>query len=200
MIASVTCASGVFAAEQEVQIIKPDEQDTAPKGALLDSEKFEIGFSLGQVAVEDFNSQGATNINITYHINSDFSLLFESGKADIDPATFEEVLGRNYLSESDREFNYQTLAGGYKLTHGRSFLGASSKYESNIYLLFGVDRIEFARNDETGFMLGAKYKTVLTDWLTWDLSIKNHFFEREFNGESKQTQNTELSFGLNVMF
>ncbi len=203
LIALVGVHGSLWASESNndsVKIIEPNQQIKSADAAAIDTEKFELGVFTGLLSVEDFDTNRVTGFNFTYHINSDFTASLQRAESEVGRATFEDVVGGDFLSKDDETFKYLSLVGGYRLFHGRSFAGERSKFNSNIYLLFGFSQIEFAGNDESGMILGTSYKTVLTDWLTWDLTFKDHIYERDFLGDKKRTHNVELSLGLNVLF
>ncbi|TQV82804.1 outer membrane beta-barrel domain-containing protein [Aliikangiella coralliicola] len=185
---------------KDVKIIKPKKDVVTAKAAAIDTEKFELGLLAGFLAVEDFDSNLTQGINFTYHINQDFIVSLESAQSKVGRATFEDVVDGDFLRKSDETFKYTSVSAGYKLFHGRSFLSKESKYDSNIYFLLGVSEVKFAGNSETGLVIGTSYKTVLTDWLTWDLSIKDHVVNRDFLADDKRTHNIEMSLGLNLLF
>ena len=201
--------SGLFAqplsAEEEepkksVTIIKPQKRIPQIDAAAIDTERFELGVYTGSLSVEDFGTNLVTGLSFDYHITDDFLAHFGYATSDIDRANFEEVVGQDFLADSDREFSYTQLGIGYQIFYGRSFLGAKRKYNSHLYVTAGVENVEFAGEKETGFVIGTNYKVVATDWLTWNFSINNHVYERAFLTDKKVTNNLELSIGLNALF
>ncbi|WP_144392694.1 outer membrane beta-barrel domain-containing protein [Pleionea sediminis] len=201
-VASLLTNTSAFAQEssKSVKIIEPNNSITKAESAAIDSENFEAGIYGGFLSVEDFNTNPIFGLDFTYHINNDFKVSFQTATSEVGRATFEDVLGGSFLSDADRKFEYTGLIGGYRLFHGRSYSNEKSKYNSNIYLLFGASSIDFAGNSETGLVIGSSYKTVITDWLTWDLTIKDHIVDRTFLDSSKKTHNIEFSLGLNALF
>lgn len=186
--------------DKSVKIIEPQSTIVKADKAEISSGRFELGLHSGMLSVEDFNSNALVGLNATYHINNEFSIALQFGRSDVARATFEDVANGDFLAEDERSFEYTQLVGGYRLFHGRSYSSESSKYNSNIYLLLGAGNIDFAGNSETGLVIGSSYKTVLKDWVTWDLTIKDHIVDRSFLDDSKKTHNVELSIGLNLLF
>jgi len=181
-------------------IIEPEKQTQPVKAAKIDTEMFELGVSLGFLNVEDFNTNPVYGLSFTYHIDSKYIAQLHYGASDVDKATFEELAGSNFLRDSDREFKYFELTGGYKVLHGRSFLNSKTKLNSSIYLIAGLGQVQFADNSSTGFIFGASYRNVLTDWLTMNIDIRDHVMSRDFINDSKTTNNTEFVVGLNALF
>lgn len=204
---TATAVSHVAVAQDEdsansrsrVRIIEPDKNVTDAQAASIDTEKFQLGFYLGTLSVEDFGTEVISGLELTYHLNQRWFVQGNYGTATIDRAAFETST-LQFLADEDRDFEYFAITGGYRWLRGRSFLGANAKYSSDIYLLAGVEQVSFAANDETGLNLGLSYRVVLTDWMTLNVDFREHTFKRDFIGDSKQTFNTEFRVGINALF
>lgn len=199
-IAQNTGTIGDMNKPKDEPIIEPEKRSTPVKAAQIDTEKFELGAALGVLNVEDFNSNPVLGLSFTYHINKRYIAQLHYGVSDVDKATFEELAGSDFLSDGDREFSYIELTGGYKLLEGRSLLSSRTKLNSSIYAIAGLGQAEFADNSSTSFVLGASYRTVITDWMTLNVDIRDHIMSRDFIGDSKTTHNTEFVVGLNALF
>lgn len=182
-----------------VRAIEPQSEIREARPAAIDSERFEWGLYTGSLSVEDFGTDLVSGVEFSYHLGHDWLLQVSYGRASIDEASFETDQ-RQFLSDSDRDFEYLTLAGGYRLFHGRSFFGARSKFNSDIYLLAGPEQVSFAGNEEVGLNFGLSYRVIFADWLTANVDMREHLFERSFIGDSKQTLNTEFRIGINALF
>ena len=199
----VTLLYGSFsnqALSADVEIIKPEKQVEEVPFAALDTEKFEIGFNIGTLAVEDFGNSLLTTVNLSYHISPSLFVQFSHGQTEVEKAAFEDATNRSFLSDDDREFTFNQLGIGYRLFNGKSFLSRKYKFSSNIYITSGLESIDFAGDTNLGLALGTKYKVVATDWLTFDTNLVGHAFNRDFLSDSKLTYNVEFSVGLNAMF
>lgn len=183
-----------------VEVIKPKEQTTNIKPAAIDTERFELGAYVGLLSVEDFSTNTVTGFSLSYHLNSRFLAKLNYGRSTIARATFEDVSEGNFLLEKDRDFEYQSLLGGYELAQGRSFLGQRRKFNSHIYLLAGPGRVSFAGQDNAAIVIGISYKTVMTDWLTVNLDFQDIIVDREFLANGKTTHNTEITLNISAMF
>ncbi len=188
------------ASGESVVAISPKKAVPEVKTAKIDSERFELGAYLGMLSIEDFDTVSVYGISLNYHINSRFLLAFNYGQSDEAESSFEEVLDADFLANREDGFQYTSISGGYKLFDGRSYLSKRRKYNSHIYVLTGVENVEFGGESNMGLVLGANYKVVFTDWLTADLAFKNHIVQREFLDEDKTTQNLEWVIGVNALF
>lgn len=185
---------------QPVTVIEPDKNMPTIQAAAIDTEKFELGAYLGLLSVEDFNTNPVTGVSFTYHINRKFIAQANYGVSTVGKAAFEEVAGGNFLADDEYDFEYVNLLAGYNLLDGRSFLGKRHKFNSAIYLLAGVADVSFAGNDKTGMVIGASYRAVVTDWMTINLDLRDTIVDREFLGDNKKTNNTEMLIGVNALF
>ncbi|MGM8227153.1 outer membrane beta-barrel domain-containing protein [Cellvibrio sp. ARAG 10.3] len=186
--------------DKPVTVIEPDKSMPTIQVAAIDTEKFELGAYVGLLSVEDFNTNPVTGVSFTYHINRKFIAQANYGISTVGKAAFEEVAGGNFLADDEYDFEYINLLAGYNLLDGRSFLGKRHKFNSAIYLLAGVADVSFAGNDKTGMVIGASYRAVVTDWMTINLDLRDTIVDREFLGDSKKTNNTEMLIGVNALF
>lgn len=192
-----------YDAEQEessVTIIDPQKKISKVRSATIDTEKFELGFYLGTLSVEDFGTNQAMGFSLLYHFSSDLFTQFNYGSSDVGRATFEDVVGQDFLSDDDEIFDYTQISVGYRLFHGRSFLGEKSKFNSHIYVTAGIENVDFAGESNIGLVIGSTYKIVSTDWITWNFELKNHIVERDFLADKKFTNNIEFGVGFNALF
>lgn len=194
---------GINSDEDQEEIIEPEKKSTPVRSAQIDTEHFELGVFGGELNTEDFNSNPVFGISFSYHVTSNIMAQINQGSSEVDKATFEErdiIDGDGFLAESDRTFTYRSILGGYRILSGRSFLGSRLKMSSSIYLLAGLGQVEFADNESTSYELAASYRTVVTDWLTVNLDLKDHIFNRDFLNDDKTTHNVEFSLGINALF
>jgi len=192
------------AEEQEdngsVTIIEPSKKVSKPTSATIEAGDFELGVYYGSLSVEDFATNPVQGISLNYHFTSKLSTQISYASSDVGRATFEDVVGGDFLSADDEEFNYIQVQAGYQVLHGRSFLGSKQRFNSYLYLYGGLESVQFARNDEIGFTFGSRYKLVVSENITLNIDLQDHFFEREFIADKKYTNNIEFSIGLNALF
>ncbi|TQV76936.1 outer membrane beta-barrel domain-containing protein [Aliikangiella marina] len=196
-------AAHAMDAEQQtssISVISPQKKISKAESAKIDTENLEIGFFIGTLSVEDFGTNQTQGITAVYHLTPDYFAQLSLGRSDVGRATFEDVVEQDFLSDEDEKFNYTQLAFAYQIFHGRSFMGEKSKFNSHIYLVAGLENVEFAGESNTGFVFGSTYKVVTTDWLTWNFELKNHLIERDFLSNKKMTNNIEFNIGFNALF
>jgi outer membrane beta-barrel protein len=167
--------------------------------SVINEERFELGLYTGILSVEDFGSEPVAGLEFTYQLPNKWLLQASYGRAEVGQAAFESSQ-RQFLASDDRDFEYIALTGGFRLIDGRSFWGSDFRFRSDIHLLFGPERVSFAGSDEWGFNAGLRYRVAFAEWLTGNVDFREHFVERDFIGDSKNTMNTEFRFGVNVLF
>jgi outer membrane beta-barrel protein len=184
----------------QVTVIKPKKEPAEVKSAKIDDEKFELGAHFGLLSLADLNTVSVVGFSASYHINERWLASLAYGKSGAPRAQFEEVDGRDFVVNRDAGFQYLAAIGSYEVIEGRSFFGKNKKFNSHIYLDFGLENVDFMGESQVGAVLGVNYKLVFTDWLTGNLMFRDHIVDRTFLGESKLTQNIEMAFGFSALF
>lgn len=195
-LCSVISSVGIAQSKPGIKVIEPEKKVPKATAAAIDDEHFEVGAYFGMLSVEDFNTNPVVGLAARYYW--DASLFFElaHGKSSTKRAHPEESQDFN----PERDFSYTSIAAGYRLLEGRSFIGKRNKFNSGLYVVAGASNVDFAEESNTGMVLGLSYKTVLTDWMTINVDFKNHLVDRSFLGDDKLTNNGEFSFGINTIF
>jgi outer membrane beta-barrel protein len=186
--------------KDSVVIIEPEKTVTNIQAAAIDDEHFELGFYLGTVSVEEFNTNPVMGLSLTYHINSNWLTQAQYAESSVQRAAFEDTSGFIFLSEDDLKYKYLRVMGGYKIIDGRSFLGKRHKYNSAVYFLAGVSDLDFAGSRNQGIALGLSYRAVITDWLTMNLDINNTTVNLKLFNDQKKANNSEMTIGVNALF
>ena len=186
--------------QKPIKVVESKKTVEKARSAAIDTESFEFGAYTGMLSVEDFNTNPVVGVSLSYHVTNRFLAQVNYGQSNVERATFEDLAGGNFVADDEDTFEYYNVLAGFKILPGRSFLGKTRKYNSDIYLFVGVGNFEFAGNEDTNLVIGASYRIVVTDWLTWNIDFRDHFMDREFLSEDKLTHNLEFSLGLNALF
>ncbi len=181
-----------------IKVVDPDKKVPKASAAALDTEHFEVGFNIGIMSVEDFNSNPSVGAALRYYFNEKFLIEGAFGRSQTKRSSTEETDNRDFIA--DRYFQYIGISAGYQFLKGRSFLGKRRKYNTGLYILGGIEQVDFAEDSNTGLLVALSYKTVVTDWLTMNIDFRNHIVQRELFGDDKLTQNTEIVFGFSSLF
>lgn len=168
---------------------------------ILDSENFEVGIQLGQISIEDFESNLWFSGHIAYHINEYFYAKALYGTSKAGETSFEKLVNvPPLLTDDQRKLNYYGLNVGYNLLPGEVFLSEKIALNSLFSIEVGGGNTEFAGNDQFTINLTANYRLYLTDWLTWDIGMSDYIFDTKITGESKTTHNLNFTTGVAFYF
>jgi outer membrane beta-barrel protein len=194
----VHIASGA-AAEQVTPLIEPDVRPQAVDESLIDTENFELGLFTGMLSIEDFESSLLYGARLAYHLSE--SLMFEAhyGMAEAGETSFEKLGGVQVLSSDERDYSYYNFGIAYKLP-GESYLSRHQTFNNNFYFSAGIGATEFADDTRLTTSFGVGYQLLLTDFLSVNITAKEHIFKIDLLGEEKVSFNTELSTGISFFF
>jgi len=182
------------------KIITPDIERREIREDMLDSEDFEIGAFFGLLNVEDFGSNPVTGFTLAYHVTEDFFLEAAYGESRTEKTSYELLSGGvELLTDEERDLTYYNLSVGYNLLPGQIYIRKWA-FNTRIYLIAGAGNTEFASKEYFTYNLGAGLRLYATDWIAFDLSMRNHAFTHELFGESKSINNLEARMGLSVFF
>lgn len=188
-----------------VKIIEPEKEAPSVRYAAIDDEKFELGIFVGNLALEDFSSSFVSGFAFSYHISPQWLGQLAYGTSKAGKAVYEEQ-GEGNILEDDRKYSYYALSAGYRILPGRSFFGENAKFNSDLYLLGGINSTTFDDHRSTGYHFGTSYRIVFTDALVANLDFRTYSYKRKNDSsgvllvDGKQTLNNELSVGLNWLF
>ena len=168
---------------------------------ILDSENFEFGIQLGQISVEDFESNLWISTHFAYHINEFFYAKALYGYSKTGVTSFEKLANvPPLLTDEQRELRYYGFNIGYNPLPGEGFLSKDIALNSVFSIELGGGSTEFAGNDQFTVNFTANYRLFLTDWLTWDIGMSDYIFDTNITGESKTTHNLNLTTGVAFYF
>lgn len=104
------------------------------------------------------------------------------------------------LSESGRRFTYYDLDVGYNVLPGEVFLGRGRAFNTALYAVVGMGAVKFAETDKFALNFGVGTRILLTDWLDMHLDVKDHVFETDITGRTKNVHNIEATLGFAYFF
>lgn len=183
------------------KIITPDIERREIREDMLDSEDFEIGAFFGLLNIEDFGSNDVAGFTLAYHVTEDFFLEAAYGQSRTEKTSYELLSGGvELLTDEERDLRYYNLSVGYNLFPGQVYIRNKWAFNTRIYLIAGAGNTEFASKEYFTYNLGAGLRFYATDWISFDLSMRNHAFTHELFGESKSINNLEARMGLSIFF
>ena len=183
------------------QIITPDIDRRSIKEAMINTEHFEIGSYYGLLSIEDFGSNEVVGISVAYHITEDFFVEAVYGMSQTEKTSYELLSGGvELLTDEERDLTYYNMSLGYNLLPGQIYISDKWAFNTRIYLIAGVGNTQFASKEYFTYNFGAGLRFFATDWVSFDLSMRDHVFSHELFGETKDAHNLEGRFGLSLFF
>jgi outer membrane beta-barrel protein len=205
LLIAVTCSVTANAAEpltqRNEQVIEPKlerRQIITPK---IDTEDFEVGAFFGFMSVEDFGVNAVYGANLTYHITEDLFVEGRVGFTKTEKTSYERLSGTvQVLTDDQRDLTYYNISLGYNLLPGEGFWSEKTAFTSSLFLTAGIGSTRFADDDRFTFSVGGGYKILPTDWYTIRIDVRDHIFNVDLLGESKDTHNIETTLGVTFFF
>ena len=183
------------------KIITPDIKRRTIKEADLDSEDFELGLFYGLLTVEDFGTNEVQGISLAYHITENFFTEAAFGISKLQKTSYELLSGGvQLLTDDQRDLSYYNLSLGYNLLPGQVYVTEKLHFDTNIYFIAGAGNTHFADKNYFTYNFGAGLRLYATDWLQFDLSMRDYAFTHELFGKKKDTNNLEGRFGISIFF
>jgi outer membrane beta-barrel protein len=182
-------------------VIEPDVARRDVKVANIDSENFEVGFSAGELSIEDFGVNSVTGLRFAYHISESFFLEGAGGRTTAGKTSFETLSGSaELLTDSQREYTYYDVSFGYNVLPGEGFIGKNHAWNTQTYLIGGVGKTTFGGDDRFTVNVGMGIRLIPLDWLAVHADVRDHIFDSDLLGTMKRTHNIELGVGLTFFF
>jgi outer membrane beta-barrel protein len=185
----------------EPSIIEPAVVRRQVKTPKIKAKDFEVGGFFGALSIQDFGTNPVYGFRAAYHVTEDVFLEGYVGRSKAGSTSLEDTIpGINLLTDSERRFTYYDLDVGYNILPGEIFLGRGRAYNSALYATVGIGGVKFANQDKFALNFGVGYRVLVTDWLSTHLDVRDHVFETDLTGRTKNVHNIEANLGFAVFF
>jgi outer membrane beta-barrel protein len=189
------------AAEGEPSIVEPQVQRREVKTPKIAARDFELGAYYGALSIEDFGTNPLYGVRGAYHVTEDIFLEGFLARSKAGTSSLEEVFPQiTVVGESGRQFTYYDVDVGYNILPGEVFLGKGRAFNTALYATVGMGAVKFAETDHFALNFGVGTRILITDWLATHLDVRDHIFESDLFGVTKNTHNIEATLGLTVFF
>ncbi len=185
----------------EPSIIEPQVRRRDVKVAKIKAKDFEVGAYVGALSIQDFGVNPVYGVRAAYHVSED--IFFEGYLARSKAGTTsleDEFPNITVVSNAGRHFTYYDLDLGYNVLPGEIFLGRGRAFNSQLYVTVGLGDVKFAEKDQFAINFGVGERLVITDWLALHIDVRDHIFETDLTGRTKNTDNIEATVGLTTFF
>jgi outer membrane beta-barrel protein len=193
----------VVAEEPEGQpsIVEPQVPRREVKTPKIKAKDFELGAYFGALSIEDFGTNPIYGVRAAYHVSEDIFLEGFVARSEAGKSSLEEVFPDvTVVSNSGRQFTYYDLDVGYNVLPGEVFLGRGRAFNTALYVTVGVGDVKFADQDQFAMNFGVGTRILITDWLAAHLDFRDHVFESDLFGVTKNVHNLEGTLGLTVFY
>jgi outer membrane beta-barrel protein len=185
----------------EPSIVEPQVTRRAISTPRIKAKDFEIGGYYGALSIQDFGVNPIYGVRLAYHVSEDIFLEGFVARSKAGTTSLEDVFPDiTVVSNSGRHFTYYDLDVGYNVLPGEIFLGRGRAFNSALYVTAGLGDVKFADKDQFAINFGLGERLLVTDWLAVHVDVRDHIFETDLTGRTKNVDNIEATMGLTVFF
>jgi outer membrane beta-barrel protein len=187
--------------QSEPSIVEPQVTRREVKTPKIKSKDFELGAYFGALSIQDFGTNPVYGVSGAYHVSEDIFFQGYVGRSKAGTTSLEdEFPDITVVSDSGRYFTYYDLDVGYNVLPGEIFLGRGRAFNSALYVTVGMGDVKFANKDQFAINFGVGERLLITDWLAMHLDVRDHIFETDLTGRTKNVDNIEATLGLTVFY
>jgi outer membrane beta-barrel protein len=183
--------------EQVIEPAVPRRDVRVPK---IPSRDIIAGAYLGTYSSEDFGASFVYGVRLGYHITEDFFVEGVYGTTNVSDENFRQILPGGIFPEKEETLSYYNLSVGYNILPGEVFFGSRYAMASALYLIVGVGSTKFLEQSKQTINFGLGYRVFLKDWAAIQVDFRDHLYTLDLLGQSKSTQNLELTAGVTFFF
>lgn len=187
--------------QSEPTIIEPQVTRRVVKTPKIKAKDFELGAYFGALSIQDFGTNPIYGVRAAYHVSEDIFVEGYVARSKAGNTSLEDVFPDiTVTSESGRHFTYYDLDLGYNVLPGEIFLGRGRAFNSSLYVTVGLGDVKFAEKDQFALNFGVGERLVITDWLALHLDVRDHVFETDLTGRTKNVHNLEGTLSITTFF
>jgi outer membrane beta-barrel protein len=183
--------------EQVIEPTVPRRDVRVPK---IPSRDIIAGAYLGTYSSEDFGASFVYGARLGYHITEDFFVEAVYGTTSVSDENYRQILPGGVFPEKEETLSYYNLSVGYNILPGEVFFGSRYAMASALYLIAGVGSTKFLEQSKQTINFGLGYRVFLKDWAAIQVDFRDHLYTLDLLGQSKSTQNLELTAGVTFFF
>jgi outer membrane beta-barrel protein len=185
----------------EPSIVEPQVNRREVKVPKIKAKDFEVGGYFGALSIQDFGTNSVYGVRGAYHVSEDIFLEGYVARSKAGTTSLEDVFPNvTVVSDAGRHFTYYDIDLGYNVLPGEIFLGRGRAFNSQLYVTVGMGDVKFAEKDQFALNFGVGERLVITDWLALHIDFRDHIFETDLTGRTKNVNNLEATVGLTTFF
>ena len=183
--------------EQVIEPAVPRRDVRLPK---IPSNDIILGAFLGTYSSEDFGASFVYGARLGYHITEDFFVEGVYGTTKVSDENYRQILPGGVFPQKTETLDYYNLSVGYNILPGEAFFGSRYAKASALYLIAGLGSTKFLNQSSQTVNFGLGYRLFLKDWAAIQVDFRDHMYSLDLLGQSKSTQNLELTAGVTFFF
>jgi outer membrane beta-barrel protein len=179
------------------------EDKSSGKGLSLDNEVFELGAFIGIVNIEDFTSEMAPGLSLTFKASEDFFIQYNYLQiSDVDLSLYEsQDAAPVYFTGKGREFTHYDLLVGYNIFQGEIFKSNAKTTLSTLFVVLGAGETQFGEESRFSYTFGLGYQLGLTKRCNFNVDFRNYIYDSSVILDQDKTVNTtQISSGVSYIF
>jgi outer membrane beta-barrel protein len=166
----------------------------------IDAEDFEVGPTMGILALEEFGVHPSYGARLAYHVSEDLFAEIDVGRSKGGLSSFERITGTNLFPNSGRQITYYDLGGYYNLLPGEVFIGKGRALNSALYVGGSIGALRFAGDNRFTASFGGGYRVMVNDWLSLRIDLRDRLMRSPLPGLGRASHNVESFLGFTVFF
>jgi len=188
-------------ASGEAPIIEPQVTRRVVKTPKIKATDFELGAYFGALSIQDFGTNPIYGARAAYHVTEDIFMEGFIARSTAGTTSLQDVFPSiTVVSNSGRRFTYYDVDVGYNILPGEVFLGRGRAFNTDLYTTVGMGDVKFADKDQFALNFGVGMRILLTDWVAMHMDVRDHVFETDLTGRTKNVDNIEGTLGFTVFY
>ncbi|MDE2304448.1 MAG: outer membrane beta-barrel domain-containing protein [Gammaproteobacteria bacterium] len=188
-------------ASDSTPVIEPQVPRREVKTPKIKASDFELGAYFGALSIQDFGTNPLYGARLAYHVTEDVFLEGYLGRSTAGTTSLQDVFPNiTVLSNSGKHFTYYDMDLGYNVLPGEWYLGPGHAFNTDLYTTLGMGDVKFADKDHFALNFGAGLRILVTDWLAMHMDVRDHVFETDLTGRTKNVHNIEGTLGVTVFY
>ncbi len=187
--------------QAEPSIVEPQVTRREVKTPKIKARDFELGAYFGALSIQDFGVNPLYGVRLAYHVSEDIFFEGYVARSKGGTSSLEDTLPNvTVITDAGRHFTYYDIDLGYNVLPGEIFVGRGRAFNSALYVTVGMGDVKFAEKDQFALNVGIGERVLITDWLALHLDVRDHVYESDLFGRSKNVDNIEATIGLTTFF
>lgn len=182
------------------QVIEPSVPRRDVRVPKIPSNDIILGAYVGTYSSEDFGASTVYGARLGYHITEDFFVEGVYGTTKVSDENFRQILPGGVFPNKTETLDYYNLSVGYNVLPGEAFLGRKYAWAQALYVIAGIGSTKFLSQSSQTINVGLGYRVFLKDWMAVQVDFRDYIYSIDLLGQSKSTNNLELTAGLTFFF